>query len=172
MGIEGLRVADFMTRDVSEIKIWSDVRELEKMLLDQHVHGVPVVNEDDVLVGVVSQTDLLAWHHDTAGDGGGFYDPPNPFIETNGDSNELTIKEVPTAKVEEIMSPRVRCIRSDRPIAVAASAMITGRIHRLVVVDEQLHVLGIVSAFDLLKALPGVEKLIEEREGVKAADAP
>jgi len=157
------RVADVMTRDVAVIRISSDVRELEKLLLERGVHGAPVVNADEVLVGVVSQTDLLAWHHDTEGDGGAFYDYSNLLVKDDEEFKGLRMKDIRTAGVEEVMSPMVHCIRSERPIAVAASAMITERIHRLVVVDDQLHVLGIVSALDLLKAVPGVEKLVGER---------
>ena len=51
--------------------------------------------------------------------------------------------------------------RRARPtLAVAASKMIEKRIHRLVVVDDRLHVVGLVSAIDLLRAVPGVEDLL------------
>jgi len=52
------RVADLMTRDVAVINRKSDVHELEKLLLEKRVHGLPVVNDEGILVGVISQTDL------------------------------------------------------------------------------------------------------------------
>ena len=55
------RVEDLMVRDVTVIHWDSDVHELEKMLLREKIHGVPVVDDAGRLMGVVSQTDLLAW---------------------------------------------------------------------------------------------------------------
>jgi CBS-domain-containing membrane protein len=113
-----------------------------------------------VLVGVISQTDLLSWHFNTGGDGAGFYDAAqvSPTEETGG--APLRLSNIKSAPVEEIMSPVVHCVRPDRPLAVAASKMIEKRIHRLVVVDDLLHVVGLVSAIDLLRALPGVQDLL------------
>ncbi|MBW2579330.1 MAG: CBS domain-containing protein [Deltaproteobacteria bacterium] len=68
------QVGDLMTRDVAVINRKSDVHELEKLLLERRVHGLPVVNDDGILVGVISQTDLLAWHYNTGVDGAAFYD--------------------------------------------------------------------------------------------------
>jgi CBS domain-containing protein len=39
--------------------------------------------------------------------------------------------------------------------------MVQHRIHRLVVVDETLRVHGVISALDILRAIPGVEELIQ-----------
>lgn len=157
-------VADLMTRDVAVIKMTAEIHDLEKLLLGRRVHGVPVVNEEGVLVGVVSQTDLLGWHHDSEGTGGAFYDYSNLLVRDDEEFKGLSLQDIQTATVEEVMSPMVHCIRAERPLAVAASAMVSERIHRLVVVDEQLRVLGIISALDLLRALPGVDALVGESE--------
>jgi len=65
----------------------------------------------------------------------------------------------------------VHCIRADRPIAVAASTMVEERIHRLVVVDETLRVQGVISALDILRAIPGVQELIQPEADVFAEDS-
>jgi CBS domain-containing protein len=49
---------------------------------------------------------------------------------------------------------------------VAASTMVQERIHRLVVVDETLRVQGVISALDILYAIPGVEELIQPEADV------
>ncbi|MBW1845073.1 MAG: CBS domain-containing protein [Deltaproteobacteria bacterium] len=74
------QVADLMTRDVAVINRKSDVHELEKLMLERRVHGLPVVNDDGILVGVISQTDLLAWHYNTGVDGAAFYDNSRPAV--------------------------------------------------------------------------------------------
>jgi CBS domain-containing protein len=152
------QVADLMTRDVAVINYKSDVHELEKLLLEKRVHGLPVVNDDGILVGVISQTDLLAWHYNTGVDGAAFYDNTRLHVTDDDSLAGLQLTDIQTAPVGDVMSPMVHCIRPDRPIAVAASTMVQHRIHRLVVVDEALRVQGVISALDILRAIPGVEE--------------
>jgi CBS-domain-containing membrane protein len=163
-----LVVRDVMTRDVEVVRRDADVHELEKLLLAKQVHGVPVVDSDGVLVGVVSQTDLLFWHFNTGVDGAGFYNDSELLQADEPASSPLRLSDIKSAPVEEVMSPVVHCIKPDRPLAVAASTMIEKRIHRLVVVNEELHVIGLVSAIDLLRALPGVEHLLPSEHRVGA----
>ena len=155
------QVGDLMTRDVAVINRKSDVHELEKLLLERRVHGLPVVNDDGILVGVISQTDLLAWHYNTGVDGAAFYDNSRLHVTDEDAIAGLQLTDIKTAPVEDVMSPMVHCIGADRPIAVAAATMVEERIHRLVVVDETLRVQGVISALDILHAIPGVEELIQ-----------
>lgn len=154
------RVKDLMTTDVAVIRRDADVHELEKLLLQKKVHGLPVVDENGSLVGVVSQTDLLNWHYNAGVDGASFYSDSD-YVE-GPDGSGLRLVDIQTARVEEVMSPIVHCVGPDRPIAVAASTMIRHRIHRLVVVDTSLRVHGILSALDILRAIPGVEQLVSQ----------
>jgi CBS-domain-containing membrane protein len=163
------QVADLMTRDVAVINCKSDVHELEKLLLEKRVHGLPVVNDDGILVGVISQTDLLAWHYNSGVDGVAFYDTSRLQVDDEDSLAGLRLTDIQTAPVEEVMSPLVHCIRADMPIAVAASAMVGQRIHRLVVVDETFRVQGVISALDILRAIPGVDELVESETGARAA---
>ncbi len=162
-------VADLMTRDVAVINRKSDVHELEKVLLERRVHGLPVVDDEGILVGVISQTDLMAWHYNSGVDGGAYYDTSRLHVSDENSIAGLRLTDIQTATVEEVMSPLVHCIRADLPIAVAASTMIRQRIHRLVVVDERLHVKGVISALDILRAIPGVGELSEVEDRARAA---
>jgi CBS domain-containing protein len=150
------RVEELMVRDVRTVRADTDVHELEKLLLRERIHGVPVVDGDGKLVGVVSQTDLLAWHFSTAVDGATYY-------QTAGQRppRGLRIADIKTAPVEEVMSPVVHCICPDQPVTLAAARMIERKVHRLIVVDEDAQVLGIVSATDLLRAVPEIEEALE-----------
>lgn len=159
------KVAELMTQDVAVIQRDSDVHELERLLLEKRVHGVPVVNEAGEVEGVVSQSDLVAWHFQTAVDGAAFYTYPELSATYSEDYTGLQLSDVRTAQVSEIMSPLVHFIHPHRPITMAAAVMIEHRIHRLIVVDERRRVVGILSALDLLRALPGVETvLLGERD--------
>jgi CBS-domain-containing membrane protein len=151
------RVEDLMVRDVNVIRTDNDVHELEKLLLRERIHGVPVVDGSGRLVGVVSQTDLLAWHYSTGVDGASYYDVQKLMFRPEDPSGKLQLSDIRSATVAEVMSPVVHCICPDQSIALAAARMITRQIHRLVVVDEAGRVLGTISPMDLLCAMPGVD---------------
>ena len=161
------RVEDLMVRAVRTVRSDADVHELEKLLLKEKIHGVPVVDPDGRLVGVVSQTDLLTWHF-TEGVDGASFDPGSDQRPPRG----LRFADIRTARVEEVMSPVVRCVLPDDSVTLAAARMIEHKVHRLVVVDEDAQVLGILSAKDLLRAIPEVEDELErvKREQIPRAD--
>ncbi len=156
-------VEDLMIRDVATIDADADVHELEQRLLRDGIHGMPVVDKEGTLVGVVSQTDLIAWHYFSGVDGSTYYrsDGSMPAKEEYGD---LRLTDIRSATVAEVMSPVVYCICPDQPIALAAARLIARQIHRLIVVDLAGRVLGTISAIDLLRALPGIEEALEEAD--------
>jgi CBS-domain-containing membrane protein len=153
-------VESFMIRDVRTARTDDDVHELEKLLLREKIHGVPVVDPEGRLVGVVSQTDLLQWHFTAAVDGATVHQ-----ADSSRPPRGLRFADIRTATIEEVMSPIVHCVRPEDPVTLAAARMIDRKVHRLVVVDEDARVLGIVSAADLLRAIPEVEGVLEQVRG-------
>ncbi|MDH3628364.1 MAG: CBS domain-containing protein [Acidobacteriota bacterium] len=156
-------IEKMMARDVAVVRCDEDVHELEKRMIRERVHGLPVVDEDGTVIGVVSQTDLIAWHYNCGVDGASFYDQ-RILMPTGTDGRNLRLTDIRSATVDEIMSPIVYCIRPDQTPAAAAALMINRQVHRLIVVDEEARVLGILSAADLLHAIPGIEGPLRELE--------
>ena len=159
-----MRVSDYMQKDVAVIRSGADVHELEKLLLEERIHGVPVVDDVGRLVGVVSQTDLLNWHYTTGVDTASFYQDSD-LHEVDDPTIRLT--DIRTARVSELMSPIIHCVCENQSIQLAAARMLVRHVHRLVVVDEEGRVLGILSATDLLRAVPGVDDLLNEARDEK-----
>ena len=103
-------------------------------LLDQHrIHGLPVVDGDGALVGVVSQTDLV-----------------------RARATDHLWSSWPGLSVRHLMtSPALTC-RVDTPVQEAIGLMELNRVHRLVVVDEQgRRPVGIFSTTDVVHHLVG-----------------
>lgn len=148
-------VRDLMTSDVVVVDTEAEIHELEKLFLEKRIHGAPVVDAAGKLVGVVSQTDLLNWHFNNGVDGTGFYDAPE--MPDDEAVRRLRVSDINSAKVSEVMTPLVHAIREDSPASDAADRMVRHRIHRLVVVDADLKVKGVLSAMDLLRLLPGID---------------
>lgn len=132
-----------MSVDVQTIRHETSIAEASRQLVAMKVHGAPVIDSDGRLVGLVSQTDLLAWHTQT------------PVGGRAGNSQ-------PGGAVRDIMTPFAHAVRPDTLVSTAAALMIKRRIHRLMVVDRDLAPVGIVTAFDLLRTVPGVNDRLAE----------
>ncbi|NES46133.1 CBS domain-containing protein, partial [Moorena sp. SIO2C4] len=52
-------VAEVMTRDPIVVQPETPIKEVIKIIAEQSISGLPVVNEAGKLVGVISETDLL-----------------------------------------------------------------------------------------------------------------
>lgn len=63
-----MKVGGLMTDDVVSVVPATSFRDVAKLLAEHDISGVPVVDEDDRVVGVVSESDLLARHELTARD--------------------------------------------------------------------------------------------------------
>ena len=54
-----MKARDIMTTAVLSVRPETTIREVAALMTERHVSGVPVVNADNRLVGIVSQGDLL-----------------------------------------------------------------------------------------------------------------
>ena len=134
-------VRDVMTENPQTIRRDKRMQAVNTIMEFGSYRHVPVVDENDFLVGVVSQTDLLAASASTL-------DPNTPRAE-----RDLALGFVP---VEKVMHTEVVTADPDMSVAEAASLMRSNRINCLPVVRAG-HVVGIVTAFDLLGALEALE---------------
>ncbi len=129
-------VRDVMTRDVATVTPDMTVVDLARLLDGKNYHGVPVVDPDGNLVGVVTTTDLA----EKAGvDGGGLREG---------------------LLVRDIMSPPSGVIAPEATLLDAARVMVSRSFRRLPVVEGR-HLVGIISRFDLLRT---VSSRIDEPE--------
>jgi len=101
-----------------------------KILQDKRVEGVPVLDEASKVVGVISRHDL------------------RPLLSRK-DYKTLFAQST----VGEVMSTPPVCVRPHARIGEAAGVMLAYKVHRLPVVDENGHLLGIVSRTDIFQPL-------------------
>lgn len=144
-----MKVRDVMTTSVKMIEYTAGVRELSRMLDELGVSGMPVVDADGRLVGVVSRTDI----------GSGVSDPPVPSeMDSSFGEEEHELAGLESAKVADLMTEHVVTIEPSASVVELIEAMEEADIHRVFVVDGE-EVVGVVSAMDLVrhfkKALTG-----------------
>lgn len=61
-------VRDIMTTDVITVPTATPVEAVAKILHDKRITGLPVVNDEGQVVGVLSEYDIITRHGETAGD--------------------------------------------------------------------------------------------------------
>ena len=131
-----MRAVDLMRENVVTIRESDPIDEVLDVLVGEHIHGAPVVNDSGELVGVISQLDIYFGKMTRNGTlkGGTREDNPEP----------LTVRDVMTA-------PAVSAVE-DTDIVDLCRLMYRLRIHRVPIVRED-KVLGIISSLDICNAL-------------------
>ena len=136
-------VKDLMTPQVVTIGPKTPFKEIVARLANHRVSAVPVVNDDGLVLGVVSEADLLLKEE--------FPDPDadTPLFWTKRRRLERDRAAATTAR--DLMSVAVVSIAPDATVAEAARRMHTAGVKRLPVLDEGGRLVGILSRADLLK---------------------
>lgn len=145
------RVSDIMTRNPITAPPSMMARELARILVDNEISGVPVIDPQDRVIGVVSRTDLL--ERMVSGPEGSVR---STFVETLAEGMRLRTELDPeqVGYVQDFMTPDPITVSPDDPIVKVAHLMAEEHVHRVVVVDDNERVVGIVTSLDVLRAFP------------------
>lgn len=141
-----MKVRDVMTRSVITVPPETSLRDVARLLTDNQISGVPVVDASGAILGVLSETDLLVKQVSRPVSR---RMPLEWIIGERHDPEELRRHAATTAG--EAMTSPVVTIDAERPLREAASMMIDRSVNRLPVTsDGQL--VGIVTRADLVRA--------------------
>lgn len=146
-----LRARDIMTEEVITISPEASIEDLARLFEKHKISGVPVVEPDGRLVGVITQSDLVKRSRDLEL-------PPalnildlHLFLETPSGFRRRLEKMLGDT-VREVMTPDPITIDPDMPVKEIAALMDRKKVHTLPVV-EQGKLVGIVGKMDLIRAL-------------------
>ena len=117
--------------------------QLEGILVNQQISGVPVVETRGISIGVVSKTDLVNAQHDERELG--------LVLEPDGELEGLG--DVKRATVNELMTRTAISVREHTSVLRAAIIMVEQAIHRVPVLTEDGTVVGLLSALDIVRWL-------------------
>ncbi|SNY59181.1 CBS domain-containing protein [Paractinoplanes atraurantiacus] len=134
-----MRVKDIMSSPVHTVRQTASVESAAELMGARSVTALPVVDEAGVLVGMVSESDLL-WHR--------VPEDPTAHLRPRPD---LDPQHRP-GMVVEVMSPYPLTTRPDTDVADVAEAMLENDVRSLPVLDDTALV-GIVSRRDILRAM-------------------
>ncbi|MFH8798822.1 CBS domain-containing protein [Streptomyces sp. NPDC017936] len=132
-------VGEVMTSEVVEARRETPVEELARLLDRHRIGGLPVVDHDDKVVGVVSGTDLARRGAVRGRAGAARRSPRDPAAAARATT------------AEELMSTPAVTVHPEQRVADAARVMERHRVDRLPVVDEEDRLIGIATRRDLLR---------------------
>lgn len=125
-----LLVADLMTIDPVTVAVDATIEEAARLLHENAITGLPVVDALSELVGVISQTDIVAV----------LDSPVGRLIRTKPSG----------LRVGELMSSPALTVPLTGSIRDAARLMVDSHVHRLVATDDAGRAVGVLSAIDLV----------------------
>lgn len=144
-------VKDVMTTDVLTVGPDDKVEKAARMLVDNKISGVPVIDEHNHIVGMITEKDLMIKASELR----------VPFYITLFDSiiylenpirfnNDL--KKYTALYVKEAMTKKIITVQEDTPVSSAVALMQKHKINRLPVVRHE-KLVGIITRNDILKAV-------------------
>jgi CBS domain-containing protein len=119
-----------MTIDPVVVRIDASLEEAAHLMRSYSITGLPVIDGGGALVGVISQTDLVAVQDS----------PIGRLIRTNSSG----------LRVGELMTSPAVTIPITGSLDEAARLMLDRRVHRLVAIDDAGHPVGLLSSIDFV----------------------
>jgi CBS domain-containing protein len=140
-------IQDVMTTRVMTVGRRTPLKEVAQLLVDNKISGMPVIDLDRTVLGVISEADFLVK------EGGPDAVRHRPLARLLGESraSRTRIEKLNAIRAADAMTAPAITIESSRPISEAARIMIERRINRLPVVDDG-RLVGIVTRADLVRA--------------------
>jgi CBS domain-containing protein len=149
--MEKLRVKDIMQSDVIIVGPEMTVRELADILAEHKISGVPVVDDERRVIGMVSEADVILQDADLHFPYYIQFLESIIYLESVSKFEERYRKAFGT-KVADIMSKEVISISADASVGEAATLMADAKVNRLPVTDGHTLV-GIVTRGDIVRAI-------------------
>jgi CBS domain-containing protein len=149
--MDKLTVRDIMQADVVTVGPNTTVRELATTLAEHKISGVPVVDPNGKVLGMVSEADVILQDAD-------FHFPYYiQFLESviylqSIAKFEERFRKTFGTKVSEVMSKEIVEISPDASVYDAATMMADSKVNRLPVVENG-SLVGIVTRGDIVKAI-------------------
>jgi acetoin utilization protein AcuB len=137
------KVTDYMTRKVISIRPDTGIREAFFKMKEHHIRHLPVVDENNKLVGIVSDRELRR---------------PD-WVDESWDIAHVYYLD-DEMSVSDVMIKRVHVIHTRDTLRKAVKVLLANKIGATPVLDKKEDLVGMLSAVDLLRAL---DDMIEEQ---------
>ncbi|MDA8164442.1 MAG: CBS domain-containing protein [Desulfobacteraceae bacterium] len=139
------RVRAIMTPSPKKVGVNTPLDEVARLLLSSTFTGLPVVNEENRPVGVITQGDLI-------------YKAGIPMrlgllARAENGRTSAVLEALGARRADEIMTRPAVVINQDKPLTEAVNLMLARNVKRLPVVDEVGELTGILSRVDVFRTV-------------------
>jgi CBS domain-containing protein len=144
-----MKVRDIMTKEVLTVKPNASVNEVARLMGARDVSGVPVVDDEGRVVGIITELDLIV--RNTRLEMPRFIevlDWGRIPLERPGHAQER-LKHILGTEARDVMTPKVVMIEQDAEVEELAELMVKRRVNPVPVVENE-RLVGIVSRADLI----------------------
>ncbi|MGF1569740.1 MAG: CBS domain-containing protein [Nodosilinea sp.] len=145
-------VADIMTPDPISVTPETLLKDAIQLLAEKHIGGLPVIDDTNTLVGILSESDLM-WQ--TTG-----VDMPayimlldSVIYLKNPTQYSQELHKALGQLVKDVMTDKVVTTTPDKPLQEAAHLMHEKRVRRLPVVNAQGQVVGMLTRGDIVREM-------------------
>jgi len=146
-----LNASDIMTTDVITVKKATNLKDLAGLLYRKHINGVPVVDDDGLLIGIICESDLIRkdkkLHIPTVVaifDWVLYLESPKKI--------EKEIRRINATTVEDLYIKEVVTVDEKTPVDEIATIMEEKKVYTIPVMDGD-SLVGIVGQADLIRTL-------------------
>ncbi|MFD4587336.1 CBS domain-containing protein [Streptomyces sp. NPDC058434] len=139
------KIGSLMVRNVVAVAPESSFKQIAGLLDEHRISGVPVVDSERRVIGVVSETDLVLRRPGLAPEWEAAPGAQTELVAGSPDSDG------PAPNAADLMSAPAVTVDVEETVAGAARTMAAHRVERLPVVDRERRLMGMVTRRDLLQ---------------------
>ncbi|GIW21846.1 MAG: hypothetical protein KatS3mg068_0853 [Candidatus Sericytochromatia bacterium] len=127
------------------------------LIIEKNINSLPVVNQNNNLLGLVSKTDLIKLLHSNTESLYHIinaYEKDSRSLALSDLMNELSfVKNLEEKEVKDIMKTFVFSAKENSTIENVSKEMYKNRIHQVYIVNNEGVLVGLISSMDLLKVI-------------------
>jgi len=148
-GVQRMVARDIMNQDVVTVRVTDSIRCAAHKMLEAEYAALPVVDDEDQVVGLLSETDILAltlpeYLHSVADLG---------FLPKSLQFPAPGARDLDTTKVGDILRTDIlEVVEADEPVIEVVRLMVTQHVRRCPVVEKG-KLVGIIARRDLMQII-------------------
>ena len=142
-----MKVKEIMIKRVLDTKVDYSIKDVSRHLIKNHINSMPVVDNDGLLVGIVTQADIFR----------ALLPSPDELYKDgeylNFEQIEERSSELKNRNVGEIMTKPVIFVDEDTPVVKAGSIMLLKKIKQIPVINNDKRLVGLITFNDIIEEL-------------------
>lgn len=146
-----MKIKDVMTKEVISVNTNIKIKEVAKILIKKRIHGVPVVDSDNRVVGIITETDFFSKNEDS------LYIPSfidfmqkSKISQSVSFSKKNEIKKILNATANDIMTKNCITISPEADIRDLLKLFSAKRLHTVPVIKNDNSLCGIITLADII----------------------